>query len=55
EDMNKPQIGIGSVWYDGNPCNMHLNDFATTIKEGVEKAGMVGMRFSTIGVSDGIS
>ncbi|MBL4702715.1 MAG: dihydroxy-acid dehydratase [Phycisphaeraceae bacterium] len=55
DDMNKPQIGIGSVWYDGNPCNMHLNDFASKIKEGVETAGMVGMRFNTIGVSDGIS
>lgn len=55
EDMNKPQIGIGSVWYDGNPCNMHLNDFGTKVKEGVIEAGMVGMRFNTIGVSDGIS
>lgn len=55
EDMNKPQVGIGSVWYDGNPCNMHLNDFGTKVKEGVTAAGMVGMRFSTIGVSDGIS
>ncbi|MFG0247433.1 MAG: dihydroxy-acid dehydratase, partial [Phycisphaeraceae bacterium JB051] len=55
EDMNKPQVGIGSVWYDGNPCNMHLNDFGTKVKTGVEEAGMVGMRFSTIGVSDGIS
>ena len=55
DDMNKPQIGIGSVWYDGNPCNMHLNEFGTKIKEGVQAAGMVGMRFNTIGVSDGIS
>jgi len=54
-DMNKPQIGIASVWYEGNPCNMHLRDLADKTKEGVTKAGMVGMRFNTIGVSDGIS
>ncbi len=55
EDMNKPQVGISSVWYDGNPCNMHLNALAEKVKEGVVAAGMVGMRFNTIGVSDGIS
>ncbi|MBL4889801.1 MAG: dihydroxy-acid dehydratase [Candidatus Lindowbacteria bacterium] len=55
EDLQKPQIGISSVWYDGNTCNMHLNDLATKVKEGVIKSGMVGMRFNTIGVSDGIS
>lgn len=55
EDMNKAQIGIGSVWYDGNSCNMHLGKLADAVKEGVAKAGMVGMRFNTIGVSDGIS
>ena len=55
EDMQKPQVGIASVWYDGNPCNMHLNDLAAKVKEGVVKAGLVGMRFNTIGVSDGIS
>ncbi|MFO1019151.1 MAG: dihydroxy-acid dehydratase [Planctomycetales bacterium] len=54
-DMNKPQVGIASVWYEGNPCNMHLNILAEKVKEGVQKAGMVGMRFNTIGVSDGIS
>src|SRR5260370_33024026 len=54
-DMNKPQVGISSVWYEGNPCNMHLNKLAEKVKEGVEKSGMVGMRFNTIGVSDGIS
>lgn len=54
-DMNKPQVGISSVWYEGNTCNMHLNDLAVKVKEGVEAAGMVGMRFNTIGVSDGIS
>ena len=55
EDMNKPQVGIASVWYEGNPCNMHLLLLADKVKEGVDAAGMVGMRFNTIGVSDGIS
>ena len=55
EDMNKPQIGIGSVWYEGNTCNMHLLDLANEVKKGVTDAGLVGMRFNTIGVSDGIS
>ncbi|MDX1566097.1 MAG: dihydroxy-acid dehydratase, partial [Phycisphaeraceae bacterium] len=55
EDMNKPQVGIGSVWYEGNSCNMHLNDLAAHVKRGVTEAGMVGMRFNTVGVSDGIS
>jgi len=54
-DLNKPQIGIASVWYDGNTCNMHLLELATKVREGVVAAGMVGMRFNTIGVSDGIS
>ena len=54
-DLNKPQVGIASVWYEGNPCNMHLNLLAEKVKEGVEAAGLVGMRFNTIGVSDGIS
>ncbi|MCA9259094.1 MAG: dihydroxy-acid dehydratase, partial [Planctomycetales bacterium] len=55
DDMGKPQIGIASVWYDGNPCNMHLLDLANEVKKGVQQANMVGMRFNTIGVSDGIS
>ena len=55
EDMPKPQVGIASVWFEGNPCNMHLLDLADAVKSGVEKAGMVGMRFNTVGVSDGIS
>ncbi|MAR12819.1 MAG: dihydroxy-acid dehydratase [Blastopirellula sp.] len=55
EDMNKAQVGIGSVWYEGNTCNMHLLDLANKVKEGVSAAGLVGMRFNTIGVSDGIS
>src|SRR5512136_1359597 len=54
-DMHKPQVGIASVWFEGNPCNMHLLDLAAKVKEGVTAAGLVGMRFNTIGVSDGIS
>ena len=54
-DMHKPQVGIASMWYDGNSCNMHLNDLAATVRTGVAATGMVGMRFNTIGVSDGIS
>ena len=55
EDLQKAQVGITAMWYDGNPCNMHLNDLAAKVKEGVQAAGLVGMRFNTIGVSDGIS
>ena len=55
EDMDKAQVGIASVWYDGNPCNMHLNKLGDKVKEGVQAAGLLGMRFNTIGVSDGIS
>jgi len=54
-DMDKAQVGISSVWYEGNTCNMHLNDLAAKVKEGITKAGLIGMRFNTIGVSDGIS
>jgi dihydroxy-acid dehydratase len=54
-DMDKAQVGIASVWYEGNPCNMHLLDLAARVKQGVVAAGLVGMRFNTIGVSDGIS
>ena len=54
-DLEKPQVGISSVWWEGNTCNMHLLDLAAEVKAGVEEAGMVGMRFNTIGVSDGIS
>jgi len=55
EDFAKAQVGIASVWYEGNPCNMHLLGLADKVKEGVEAAGLKGMRFNTIGVSDGIS
>ncbi|KAJ2535576.1 dihydroxy-acid dehydratase ilv3, partial [Coemansia sp. RSA 1933] len=54
-DMSKAQVGISSVWFEGNPCNMHLLDLAQRVKEGVQAAGLVGMRFNTVGVSDGIS
>lgn len=55
EDMSRAQVGIASVWFEGNPCNMHLLDLANDVKTGVTEAGMVGMRFNTVGVSDGIS
>ncbi|MEZ4414972.1 MAG: dihydroxy-acid dehydratase [Gemmatimonadota bacterium] len=54
-DLDKAQIGIASMWWEGNPCNMHLLDLAGAVSEGVRAAGMVPMRFNTIGVSDGIS
>ena len=55
EDMDKAQVGIASMWWEGNPCNMHLLELAEAVKEGVEAAGMVSMRFNTIGVSDAIA
>src|SRR4026208_2509065 len=54
-DMNKAQVGIASVGVGGNPCNMHLLDLAAAVKEGVNAAGLVGLRFNTVGVSDGTS
>jgi len=56
EDFNKAQVGIVSMGWDGNPCNMHLNDLATTVRDSVNATdGLLGLRFYTIGVSDGIS
>ncbi|KAI8810959.1 dihydroxy-acid dehydratase [Cladochytrium replicatum] len=55
EQMSLPQVGIASVWYEGNPCNMHLLDLALEVKKGVADAGLIPYRFNTIGVSDGIS
>ena len=55
EKRELPQIGISSVWYDGNPCNMHLLSIAEVAKQEVAKLSMLGMRFNSIGVSDGIS
>jgi dihydroxy-acid dehydratase len=55
EDMDRAQVGIASMWWEGNPCNMHLLDLAASVAEGVRDGGLVPMRFNTIGVSDGIS
>lgn len=55
EDMNKAQVGICSVWFEGNPCNMHLLNLGNDVKQAVTAQGLVGMRFNTVGVSDGIS
>jgi dihydroxy-acid dehydratase len=54
-DLQKAQVGICSMWYEGNTCNMHLDRLAAHVKEGVQAAGLVGLRFNTIGVSDGLS
>jgi dihydroxy-acid dehydratase len=54
-DMQKAQVGIVSMGYDGNTCNMHLNDLAKEVKKGVWDADLVGLTFNTIGVSDGMS
>lgn len=55
EDMKKPQVGVVSMGYDGNTCNMHLNDLAKIVKQGAWDNELVGLIFNTIGVSDGIS
>src|SRR3954468_4799668 len=55
DDMDKAQVGISSVWYEGNSCNMHLLQLAEKVKEGAKAAGLVGFRFNTVGVSDGIA
>ena len=55
EDFYKPIVGIASTGYEGNPCNMHLNDLAKLVKEGTKNEDVVGLIFNTIGVSDGIS
>lgn len=55
EDFAKPFIGIASTGYEGNPCNMHLNDLAKLVKQGTGESNLVGLIFNTIGVSDGIS
>ncbi|MEM7370189.1 MAG: dihydroxy-acid dehydratase [Bacteroidota bacterium] len=54
-DLDKAQVGIVSTGYEGNPCNMHLNDLAKQVKQGVQQSGSLGLIFHTIGVSDGIS
>ena len=55
EDLNKPQVGIASMGWEGNPCNMHLNDLAKVIKQGVNDQNLIGLIYHTLGVSDGIS
>jgi dihydroxy-acid dehydratase len=55
EDFKKPLIGIASTGYEGNPCNMHLNDLAKLVKKGTINKDVIGLIFNTIGVSDGIS
>ncbi len=55
EDMKKAQVGIVSTGWEGNPCNMHLNELAKQVKKSVTGADLVGLIFHTIGVSDGIS
>src|ERR1700709_2950269 len=55
DDLKKAQVGIASMGYDGNTCNMHLNDLAKIVKQGVWDNDLVGLIFNTIGVSDGIS
>jgi dihydroxy-acid dehydratase len=55
DDLNKAQVGVVSMGYDGNTCNMHLNDLAKKVKAGVWENNLVGLIFNTIGVSDGMS
>lgn len=55
EDLKKPQIGIASTGWEGNPCNMHLNDLAKQVKIGVQSSDLIGLIYHSIGVSDGIS
>ena len=55
EDLKKPQVGIASTGFEGNPCNMHLNDLAVEVKKGTNQQDLIGLIFNTIGVSDGIS
>ncbi|PWN53802.1 putative dihydroxy-acid dehydratase [Violaceomyces palustris] len=55
EDLNKPQVGISSVWWEGNPCNTHLLDFGKKVKEGCEAVGLKGLQNNTVGVSDAIT
>jgi len=55
DDFTKAQVGIVSTGYEGNPCNMHLNELASVVKKGVQKEDLMGLIFNTIGISDGIS
>ncbi|KAF1990371.1 dihydroxy-acid dehydratase [Aulographum hederae CBS 113979] len=53
--MNAPHVGVASVWWEGNPCNMHLLDLAKVVKDSVKKQGMLAWQYNTIGVSDAIT
>jgi dihydroxy-acid dehydratase len=55
EDFKKAQVGVVSSWFEGNPCNMHLNNLADLVKQGITEAGMVGLIFNTIGVGDALT
>ena len=55
KDMNKAQIAIGSNWFEGNPCNNHLNQLSDIVKQSINKQNLLGFQFNTIGVSDGIT
>ncbi len=55
EDFKKPQVGIVSNWYEGNPCNMHLDELGKKVKKSVQEKELIGFQFTTIGVSDGMS
>ena len=55
DDLKKPFVGIASTGYEGNPCNMHLNDLSKFIKNSIISSNLVGLIFNSIGVSDGIS
>eukprot|EP01040_Poterioochromonas_malhamensis_P016474 gene16474-18695_t len=55
ESIHKPQVGVCSVWFEGNPCNMHLLQLSEKVKASIEETDLIGYRFNTIGVSDGIS
>lgn len=55
EDLKKPLIGIASMGYDGNTCNMHLNQFAQLVQDGMKSENLIGLKFNTIGISDGIT
>ncbi|GMK54575.1 hypothetical protein CspeluHIS016_0111610 [Cutaneotrichosporon spelunceum] len=55
EDLAKPMVGVASVWYEGNPCNGHILGLGQRIKQSLQRAGVTGYQFGTVGVSDGIS
>ena len=55
KDLGKPFVGIASTGYEGNPCNMHLNDLSKLVKTGINQRDLIGLIYNTIGVSDGIS